>query len=543
MGIAIIAWSPETRYRIMKSAIQHLHRNPARRICAEKNRFQGYRIVTILFFMLYAGIFFAAAQTPLDQLKKIRSVITETIDGKTYYIHKVVRGQTLYMISKAYGVDINDIIRENPAVKEGIKADQKIRIPVSVNEKVTQPLPEQTPLKKAPDSIPVEIRKEPPAEPKPQPSPVVEQVTKTEPVTIHDRPKERYNVALMLPLFLDYTDEILPEEPDAPTNETARSLQFLPFYEGFRMAVDSMERSGFKVILWVYDVDKDTVKTRNTLESPEMKEMDLIIGLLYHRNFMIVADFAKNHGIPIVNPITERNDVVKGNPMVVKLRPDPSERASQLARYLASENEKQQVLIIRNGKYKDADAADLLKRECTAQNLEAVVVDGVDQAIARLSTEKENQVIAFSDYPAYALDVTRKLYQVHNDYSVTLTGLPSWGEFDGLETEYLVGLKTQMLSYHMVDYELPAVKHFVTRYREVFFTDPPSLAFEGYDAGIYFLNALKTCGKNFNQCLPEKPGNSLLHNRFEFHTTDDNGIVNQHWEIYKYGNYRLIKVN
>lgn len=52
--------------------------------------------------------------------------------GKVYYSHVVLEKQTLYSISKAYGVDIQDIYAANPTLKEeGLKKNAVILIPAA----------------------------------------------------------------------------------------------------------------------------------------------------------------------------------------------------------------------------------------------------------------------------------------------------------------------------------------------------------------------------------------------------------------------------
>lgn len=80
----------------------------------------------LLLFAIHAG---AAAQayvsTPVEISKeKVR------IGGKLCYSHIVLERQTLYSISKAYGVSIEDIYRFNPSLKEeGLKKNSIIVIP------------------------------------------------------------------------------------------------------------------------------------------------------------------------------------------------------------------------------------------------------------------------------------------------------------------------------------------------------------------------------------------------------------------------------
>jgi LysM repeat protein len=59
------------------------------------------------------------------------------IDGREFYIHKVETGNTLYSLSKMYGVKVEDLITENPQLSEGLKIAQVIRIPVALSDKKT----------------------------------------------------------------------------------------------------------------------------------------------------------------------------------------------------------------------------------------------------------------------------------------------------------------------------------------------------------------------------------------------------------------------
>jgi LysM repeat protein len=491
--------------------------------------------LVILFLLLNAAIT-SNAQSTQEQLKQMRSSVVEKIDGRDFYIHTIRRGQTLYMISKAYGVEVNDIIRENPGVKEGIKADQKLRILVPGQKNVP---PLNVPPGKDKVSPAKEVNTRSTASPAGPDSLVIVEL----PCGIDSATKKPvYKVALMLPLFLAGVDQIDAEHPDPGIFETSKSFQFLPYYEGFRMALDSLEKQGLKIKLYVYDVDKDTAKTRLLLKKPEMKSMDLIFGLLYHQNFQIVATFAKKNRINLVNPISERSDIVTGNPYVFKVQPSKKEQTEQLAGYMSEMFAGGQVIIIRNGRYGDHDAPDRLKKACLDRSLTVQVVEGEAAAIGIFSKDKPNFLVAFSEDQAYILDLMRGLYKLRNEYNLTLVGLPNWSAVEGLETEYLVALKTHIMARSFIDYDNPAVKQFVRRYLEIYKTDPELLAFQGFDQACYFLTALKTYGTSFGRCIGELKINSMQ-TRFDFLHAKDNGYENRHWVIFKYENYKLVKVN
>ncbi len=106
-------------------------RNPEQSITGENSI--SYRIWSVvclratLVLIVLAIPLFLYSQNVNEQLKQMRSTVIQNIDGKEYYIHTIKRGQTLYMISKVYGVEVNDLIRENPEVKEG--QSDEIRVP------------------------------------------------------------------------------------------------------------------------------------------------------------------------------------------------------------------------------------------------------------------------------------------------------------------------------------------------------------------------------------------------------------------------------
>jgi len=63
------------------------------------------------------------------------------LDGKTYYMHLVLKDQTLYSIAKTYKVSIDAITAINVIPANGIQADQLLRIPESAALAATTPAP------------------------------------------------------------------------------------------------------------------------------------------------------------------------------------------------------------------------------------------------------------------------------------------------------------------------------------------------------------------------------------------------------------------
>ena len=60
---------------------------------------------------------------------KLDSIGMETINGKPFVVHKIEQGETLYSISKRYGVTVDQILEHNPTADAGLEIDQILKVP------------------------------------------------------------------------------------------------------------------------------------------------------------------------------------------------------------------------------------------------------------------------------------------------------------------------------------------------------------------------------------------------------------------------------
>jgi LysM repeat protein len=83
----------------------------------------------ILYFSFTLALFIVSGYISDAQVVVERSKDKVIISGTTYYIHLVKKGETPYSISRAYGVTVEELNRENPPAVYGIKEGQTLRIP------------------------------------------------------------------------------------------------------------------------------------------------------------------------------------------------------------------------------------------------------------------------------------------------------------------------------------------------------------------------------------------------------------------------------
>lgn len=83
-------------------------------------------IMRKLFLILLTLILCAGAASV--SRPNVRSNEIVLVDGQNYYLHTVVKGETMYSLSKLYGVTSERIVFDNPFLSDGLKTDQIIKI-------------------------------------------------------------------------------------------------------------------------------------------------------------------------------------------------------------------------------------------------------------------------------------------------------------------------------------------------------------------------------------------------------------------------------
>jgi len=80
-----------------------------------------------------------ALASPVSAVAAGMSTSVVNIDGQNYYVHTVVAGETLFSLTKLYGVSESDIVSNNPYAVDGLKAGQVLKIPQVKSGKTLSP--------------------------------------------------------------------------------------------------------------------------------------------------------------------------------------------------------------------------------------------------------------------------------------------------------------------------------------------------------------------------------------------------------------------
>jgi len=269
------------------------------------------------------------ARKGLQVNQVLRIPVEPEVDKPDFKTYEVSPGDTFYSLSRKFNVSIEQINKLNPELEGTLKAGYTIRLPVYAKI---------DPIEEIDDEQRVYVGKEP---------------VEVYEVDLWDMSycrephlKDHYNVALLIPLFLEDIEEFIETGERLPENH--KSLTFLEFYEGVLIALDSVKQMGANITLHVYDVCQDTTKAMRVLEKPELKNMDFIIGSFFPGSLKLVAEFAQEHDISLVSPFLQDNKQLSYYSNLFQFTPSLSTQLDELAEYVAYKYPTQNVILVHN---------------------------------------------------------------------------------------------------------------------------------------------------------------------------------------------------
>ena len=533
-----------------------------------------------------------------------RIVIPNVINENDYLVHSCERNERVTSLLKRWKVDENSFRIKNISVGSHVFVNQVVLIPI-------QPITDYYWLRPAEEPI-VEVNVEPVA---PQYENENKQLvfdfeTGDIPdcVANPENASKRYRVALMVPLYLYDIDNISISKDKSNKSKKSRSMSFLQFYEGFMIAAETMEKQGMKLDLSVFDVTENVSSAERALSQIENKEWDLIVGPFFGKSFDVIEEYAKIHDIVVINPLSTRRSVIEDSPNVVKAKAGEIGMILTISNLVKNHYSNANVFIVSREKDTDTAFLNQLEHHLNYAVNEEVTVSGdeflqfarneserlemgahlvptidvegqvystgdfqdgsTDKVVlsnsvkrypyreiakvkSQLSGVRDNVIIAYGEDNVFATQMLNSLTKSADRFPITLVCAPDWQNHEKLLVDNLLKMHAIYVSDFFVDYNNSDAKRFVLRFRQKYVTEPQQYAFEGYDVGCYFLNALMQYGsEDLINCLHCYQA-SMLHTNYRFYyknylnATGNEGKENLYWSTYQYDkeNIELVPVD
>lgn len=509
------------------------------------------------------------------------------IDGN-FLIHEVQKRSTLYSIAKEYNVEQKDIIAANPDLKEGLKNGMKIRIPVAKVKSTAEDaeyivpaasnpyvthivLPKQTlyglskEYKVTVDSI-LKVNNGLPeglASGQLINIPILKTYEDTSQKIVFDSNavKKGYSIALLLPLYQNEfekepdTSQSYDVKMEAMNKLFAKSQYGIDFYQGFKLALDSLTEESFRIDLSLYDTKGDTLVIDSLIQSGELDSSDLIVGPLYYREFKRMADYAKKNAINIVSPVKQSNKVLLGNTKVSKVASSDAVQLKYLSNYMADSLRYENLILIFPDHVKDRSRVESIKKQFKSSVLalqDSMPVSFPKEFIwdaskfytlkSQLIKNRTNTLIIPSDDQAFVTRFMTMMFPLREEFEIKIIGMESILKFDNLELEYLDSLNVHVISTKYTDYQSNSFLNFEKKYHNLFNSLPDKFSILGYDVAMYYTQILKDFGKNFELMFLGFQYEGLGR-KFEFFKTGiESGYENQSIYLLNFSNYKWNKV-
>ncbi|MDR1984482.1 MAG: LysM peptidoglycan-binding domain-containing protein [Prevotellaceae bacterium] len=537
----------------------------------------------LLPFVLLLFVFSAFAQVEIKKsTEKVR------IGDKIFYIHLVKQGETIYSLCRVYNVSNDELVSANPQLSKGLKAGQRLKIPekTELKQETAKPVENTNNGNKknvngtkniisdtTSSAIKYKIKS----------GDNLESIAKKHNCTVEDilkynsflnqKPKLKkgqyltiypnknelsqqekttgndsivavtadsvdvdcnknlysgdvLNVILMLPIKASEINNKLQKNQ-------RNAYDFIEFYEGFLLAIDSLNRNNISVNLTVLDV-YDTHTLNAALISPAFDKAQLIIEHLPKNLADAFAKIAVERKIPVVSSFSHETENIseKGKYFIQAFTP-LSYQNKKLNQALCSANENVIVIYEEITDTVSFDNFVQILKNCgkTVKTYHYRLHGSQNEALQNeLYNDAKNNIVVLSNNKVFVMDVMSKLNAISlkSKYDVTVYGLSHWKVFEeSLNFDHIHNLNLTIPQLFFVDYNRDEVKSFISKYRYYYKGDPSRFSFHGYDLGIYFIDKLAKYGQNFMQCITNDEASTLLQTRFKFdRILPQGGLVN-----------------
>jgi hypothetical protein len=288
------------------------------------------------------------------------------------------------------------------------------------------------------------------------------------------------------------------------------------------------------------------------MKKHNFSDFNLFTGPVFSEILTVVGDYAWEHQINIVSPLSIKSGFIDHNPYAFQVAP-PFNVQMQHASDFLNEFDTKNYIVIHDGNNLDQEYISTFKKQLFAQMTEqnynqikyneVFYYDAQDSVLKSVfTTGIENIVIIPSGNQAFVTDVLGKLNGYSFDYNITIFGQPRWVRFDNIELDNFHNTHTHIFSNSYIDYGDANVIRFTKQYRQQFAGEPDKYAFQGYDITKYFCLALNTYGPEFRKCIHNFQ-TDLLQTRLNFvQSSEQGGFQNTAIYILAYTkDYRLIK--
>jgi len=400
-------------------------------------------------------------------------------DDEHYIYYEVQPKETMYSLSKRFGISIDEMLSLNPELKEGLKAGQTIRFPRTV--------PETPVVNKKP---PVDFEEKIKELRQPVDSLIYKQATTDLDTIKYNRPfqinlldsmrlDKTYKLAVLLPFKIKHFDTLSGED----VCDKLINNKILDYYSGIKFAIDSLQHLGMHVQYDVFDTQASPYVTGKILEVTDLSDYDFVIGPVKKENIEKVTHILEFDNTPVAVHNYKGDQHFRN---IVVTTSDNQAAQQHMLNYLREKAENKAIsLIFDPTQKKDAeiiakqlgDKTILIEGKETKKGY-SISLDNINK---KLSKDKENYVLLLSDDDSFIFSVLSTLNALRNSKKITLFTLKDKKLYED-DTNDRMNMFLANLNYHFPAKMLRLVNRQLAKsYKAKYHILPSFTAINGFD--------------------------------------------------------------
>ncbi|MBR1545559.1 MAG: LysM peptidoglycan-binding domain-containing protein [Prevotella sp.] len=383
--------------------------------------------------------------------------------------HQVKRKETIFGISRMYGITIQELIAANPEMNNPgyeLKKGDFINIPWPANQPQAPEVDQPTANSQQPTA---------PA--------------KREKTDVRQR---EIRVGVMLPLHKVNGD----------------GKRMLEYYRGFLMACDSLRANGISTDIRAWNVAEDT-DIQTFLDDPKAAECDVIIGPLYSKMVKPLADFATENDIRVFIPFSiNSHEILVNRHLMQVYQPQTEQNETIIGHFMDRFSDTHPVFIDCNDTTSQKGIFTFgLRRRLEAKSIEYKITNLNSSEAAffkSFSPTKRNMVILNTGRSKELNAAMAKLNGLrlsHPELQISVFGYTDWMLYTRHQLENFYKFDTYIPAPFYTNLQSPQTERIMLKYRWNFHADMmnalPRFAITGYDHALFLLKGLHMYGKDF----------------------------------------------
>lgn len=475
------------------------------------------------------------------------------VDSQTifYKEHTIQAGETLYSLARIYGTSVDDIRTANPQLGEVYRIGETIRIP---QLQVTIPKCKQSYIVKKKETL-YSISRQfgLTVDDLLNANPILREKTLKKNMEIcipysakeiEDlRPKSTFVMLdeVKVGVFLPYG---LSQEV-----KTKEACTMIDFYEGVLLSVQDMKAKGIPTTIYSYDeADIMTI-----LQDPEIKTLNIIIGPKNSTNVSVLSRFCKANNITLVVPISSQDNLVSGTPYIFQVNTSLSSRYDHICEQFATQYAKSKIIFVSQGEednqiYRTVQLQKTLDKKGISYNKMSISeLEDANTTDGLLSSKPIVIVPMSSTQKGFEAIVNCLDKQISLNSKITLFGYTDWQAF---ASKYKAAFSKYHCTFFTSFYNNPDdIKsiNFNARFRNQFkrdqFNTYPRYGMLGYDTANFFILNYYEQSNKFYEKIPALRSKGALQNPMQFSKLNPtSGYINNALMKVTYGDGGTISV-